>query len=319
MILSISYILLGFVLLVKGGDMLVDGAVAIARKAKLSSMVIGLTIVGFGTSAPELLVSLQAAMAQSPGIAIGNVVGSNIANIALILGVTSLIHICPASRQTLHIDTPMMILAAILLAAVGLSGTIGRIEGIIGVMMLACFIWWEICHGKTSGDDDAEQQDERPMSLLKALIFVAVSFAALSFGADRLIVGASSIARFLGDKMGMDAADLERIIGLTIVAVGTSLPELFASVMAARKGQTDMAIGNVIGSVTFNILSVIGMSAAICPIENAKEGFELHYLIMVALCLLLWVFLRTKRTLEHWEGAVLTCIYVGYIAYTLMQ
>ena len=254
--LDILYVLIGFVLLIKGGDFLVDGAVSIAKRAKISPMVIGLTIVGFGTSSPELLVSIQAALSGSSGIAIGNVVGSNIANIALILGTAAIVKECVVQKMT------------------------------------------------------TEEDEKEPMPIWKALIVVVLSFGALVYGSDKLVEGASNIAKSLGVT--------DRVIGLTIVAVGTSLPELFASVAAAKKGQTDMAIGNVVGSAIFNILSVVGISAAICPIENSNVGFLTDYICMVALSGLLWFFLSTKQTLERWEGITFVTIYAGYIAFTVI-
>lgn len=307
MIENILYILLGLVLLVKGGDWLVDGASAIAQRAKLSPMVIGLTVVGFGTSMPELLVSTQAALQGNSGIAIGNVVGSNIANIALILGLTALIRPCPTDRKTLRIDTPFMLLACVLLTAIGLTGIIGRVPGIIGVGMLIAFIAWQIRDSRKKAEAHTTEQPR--MNIWLAFLLVMVSLGCLSFGADKLIEGASGIASDFGVT--------DRIIGLTIVAVGTSLPELFASVTAAYKGQTDMAIGNVIGSVTFNILSVIGISACICPIHEANVGFVFDYLLMTVLGILLWVFLRTAHLLERWEGSILFAIYVAYIIRTI--
>lgn len=307
MIENILYIILGLVLLVKGGDWLVDGASAIAQKAKLSPMVIGLTVVGFGTSMPELLVSTQAALVGNSGIAIGNVVGSNIANIALILGLTALIRPCPTDSKTVRIDTPFMVLSCLLLTAIGYTGTIGRIPGLIGVLMLIAFISWQVMDSRKKSKDEAPAEPK--MRILYAIPLVLVSLGLLSFGADRLIAGASGIASDFGVS--------DRIIGLTIVAVGTSLPELFASVTAARKGETDMAIGNVIGSVTFNILSVVGIAASICPIHNANDGFIFDYLLMAFLGLLLWLFLRTRYLLERYEGVILFCIYVAYIARTI--
>lgn len=311
MLINIGLILLGFLLLVKGGDYLVDGAVAIAKRAHLSSMVIGLTIVGFGTSAPELLVSLQAALAGSPGISIGNVVGSNIANIALILGVTAIISACPASRQTLRIDMPFMTIASLLFVGVAMTGTISRLAGIIGFMMLICFVTWQIRQSRKQSQNDEHESNEPLMPLWKSIVMVLCSFAALVFGADWLIDGARGIALSMGVS--------ERVIGLTIIAVGTSLPELFASIMAARKGETDMAIGNVIGSITFNILSVIGLSAAICEINGTADMFLFDYILMIALGLMLWLFLRTKHLLERWEGVVLLLIYVAYIVRTVIM
>ena len=312
MLYDIIYILVGFLLLVKGGDYLVDSAVAIARRAKLSPMVIGLTVVGFGTSMPELLVSVQAALVDSPGIAIGNVVGSNIANIGLILGISALLCPLPASRSSLLIEMPFMVLACFLFVGIGMTGTIGRVPGIALFAMLVAFVSWQIRRSRKAekaAGASAESLDG-VMSLWKALPLLIVSFAALVWGADLLVDGASDIALQLGVS--------DRVIGLTIVAVGTSLPELFASVMAARKGQTDIAIGNIIGSVSFNVLSVIGLSAAICPIRNSSEGFAFDYLLMVAICLLLWFFMRTRHLLERWEGGVLLFIYVAYIVWTVV-
>ena len=308
MLVYILYIVLGFILLVKGGDFLVDGSVAIAKRAKLSNMVIGLTVIGFGTSAPELLVSAKAALVGSSGIAIGNVVGSNIANIALILGLTAIIFPIPASKSTLRRDAPFMLLATILLVAVGMYGTIGRLVGLVFVLMLVAFVTWQIVICRKNAQPEPEDATQ-PMALWKALLLVVVSIAALVYGADILIKGASGIASSLGTS--------ERIIGLTIVAVGTSLPELFATVMAARKHQTDMALGNIIGSVTFNILCVIGVSSVICPIAQANVGFVFDYFLMLGLAMLLLVFLYTKNTLERWEGFLLVLIYALFIARTI--
>ena len=306
--LDILYIIIGFVLLIKGGDFLVEGAVSIAKRANLSPMVIGLTIVGFGTSSPELLVSIQAALSGSSGIAIGNVVGSNIANIALILGIAAIVKACTAKKMTLKVDMPFMLLVTALFVTIAMSGTISRLAGILGFLLLCSFIIWEIKTNQT--EENNEDDNEPPMAVWKAIIVIILSFAALVYGSDKLVEGASDIARMLGVS--------DRVIGLTIVAVGTSLPELFSSVAAARKGQTDMAIGNVVGSAIFNLLCVVGISAAISPIYNTNDGFLTDYICMVALSGLLWFFLSTKKTLERWEGIILVTIYVGYIAYTLI-
>lgn len=320
MILNIFYILLGFFLLVKGGDYLIDGAVSIAKRAKLSSMVIGLTVIGFGTSAPELIVSAQASLAGSSGIAIGNVVGSNIANIALILGVTALIHPIPAQKSTIKIEMPFMVIAMMLFigAAIFGTGTIERWQGIAFMLIIISFVTWQIINSRKNAQSAEEVEEGVQMPIWKALLFVVGSIAVMIWGADRLIEGASGIAMDLGTQFGVDPKTLERIIGLTIVAIGTSLPELFASVIAARKGETDMAIGNIIGSVTFNILCVIGASSAICPIVNSAEGFVTDYCIMLFLGVILWLFLRTKHLLERWEGVVLLIIYVLFIAKTIV-
>ena len=314
MILDIFYILLGFLLLVKGGDYLVEGAVAIAQRAKLSKMVIGMTVVGFGTSMPELLVSAQSALVGNSGIAIGNVVGSNIANIALILGVSSMIVPIASSRVTLRVDHPFMMLSAVLFVAVAMTGSIERWAGALMVLMLVSFVWYQVVKSRKAEKRRAkidELETTPSMALWKALLVVAVSFAAMVFGSDKLVEGASDIAKQLGVS--------DRIIGLTIVAVGTSLPELFASVMASIKGESDMAIGNIIGSVTFNILSVIGISAIICPIQESNVGFAFDYLAMLVLGVMLWIFLRTHRKLVRWEGLILTLSYVAYLVKTIVM
>lgn len=308
MLTNILFILIGFVLLVKGGDYLVEGSVSIARKAKLSSMVIGMTVIGFGTSAPEMLVSVNAALADSPGIALGNVVGSNIANIALILGVTGLLFTCATDKHTLRVDLPFMIFACAALFAVGMTGEIGRIAGIVGMLSLVAFLVWQIRASRRMGDADVPQAENTPLhSLPVSAIMVVLSIAAMIFGANLLVEGAKNVASALGVT--------ERVIGLSVVAVGTSLPELFASVMSAKRGETDLAIGNIIGSVSFNVFFVVGVSAAISPIPESDQGFFLDYLLMVVLAVLLWFFLFTRRTLERWEGALLLAIYVAYIVH----
>lgn len=320
MILSVAFILIGFFLLLKGGDYLVEGAVSIARIAKLSPMVIGLTVVGFGTSAPELLVSTEAALAGSPGIAIGNVVGSNIANIGMILGVTGLICLIPAKRETLFYDMPYLLMSVVLLVFAGMAGTIERWMGICLLALLMVYVTWEVYHSRKHPDPEAEASlaEFRQHGIWMALLICVLSGAALAYGADLLIRGASDVAMRLGEALGVGHGEMERIIGLTIVAVGTSLPELFASVMAARRGQTDMALGNIIGSVTFNILCVVGVAAAVCPIHDSDKGFLFDYMTMLGISFLLYFFMCTRRSLARWEGAILLLCYVAYLVKTCM-
>ena len=380
MILDVLFILFGFALLVKGGDFLISGSVAIAQRAKLSPMVIGLTVIGFGTSLPELLVSTQAALVGSSGLAIGNVAGSNIANVALILGTTALIHPLPATRMMLRVDVPFMLLGMVIfIAAAFTNSVISRPQGIAMTLTLIVFIIWEIrnsrraakaaalaritaatangtaqfiTHGTkeitpsagtvadngaqatqqtdaeassqtaqsvsaTATSPDTTSEEAEPMAIWKALGLVAISLVAMVKGADLLIDGSTNIAMLLGDYFGVNPKEMERIIGLTIVAVGTSLPELFASVIAARKGQTDMAVGNIVGSVSFNILCVVGVASAITPIQDAWSPFIFDYFTMLCLGLMLLFFLRTKHLLERWEGAILLLAYILYIARTL--
>jgi cation:H+ antiporter len=321
-LIYIAYIIIGLLLLVKGGDYLIDGSVAIAKRAKLSSMVIGITVIGFGTSMPELLVSTQAALIGSPGLAIGNVVGSNIADIALILGVTAIICPLTADKMALVRDLPFMMLAVILLVIVGMSGTIYRWEGLFFVTLLFAYVAYQIRASrkkeKLKAEEETAEQEQPVMPLWKSSLTVILSIAALIAGANLLIKGASDIAMTLGTALGVEVASMERIIGLTIVAVGTSLPELTATVMAARKRQADLALGNIIGSVSFNILCVVGVASAVCPIYNADRGFFFDYMFMLGLAPLLWFFLYTERKLVRSEGWILTMLYVLYIARTLL-
>lgn len=379
MILDVLFILIGFALLVKG-DFLISGSVAIAQRAKLSPMVIGLTVIGFGTSLPELLVSSQAAWVGSSGLAIGNVAGSNIANVALILGTTALIRPLPATRMMLRVDVPFMLLGMVIfVAAAFTNGVISRPQGIAMTLTLIVFVIWEVRNSRraakaaalaritaatangtaqfiasgsttqsipaeyaanngnsakgdtptntslqaaqpsaaTAGSPQETTEEAAPMALWKALLLVAISLVAMVKGADLLIDGSTNIAMLLGDYFGVKPKEMERIIGLTIVAVGTSLPELFASVIAARKGQTDMAVGNIVGSVSFNILCVVGVASAITPIQDAWSPFIFDYFTMLCLGLMLLFFLRTKHLLERWEGAILLLVYILYIARTL--
>ena len=348
--MSYIFILLGILLLIKGGDYLIEGSVVIARRAKLSPMIIGLTVIGFGTSMPELCVSAQAAWTGSSGIALGNVAGSNIANIALILGVTALIHPIPGKPDILRRGMPVFVLALCIIIAVAINGTIERWMGMTMVGLLIIYLIVEIRRSRkieaakrktvstkvskdasspaeeisiestkdaSSSADVNETDSVKDMPLWKALSVVILSLAAMVWGSDMLVSGASDIAHTIGDSMGVDPVAMERIIGLTIVAVGTSLPELCASVIAARKGETDMAVGNIIGSGIFNILCVVGVASSISPIHNSWHPFALDYIVQLGLCLLLWLFLRTNHLLQRWEGAIFTTIYVSYILFVL--
>lgn len=318
MLTSLFLIIIGLAGLIFGGDWLVDGAVGIAQRAKLSPMVIGLTIVAFGTSAPELLVSIQAALGGNPGIALGNVIGSNIANIALILGVTALIRPVPVHRNTTRVDAPFLLLATIAITAIcQFTATITRTEGIIGLLLLFTFVAYQI-HSSTSqapASDAPHEPDaavSHPIPLWRALSILVVGIAALKYGAQFLVDGSVDIARSLGVT--------DRIIGLTIVAIGTSLPELFASVIAARKGSVDLAIGNAIGSNLFNILCVLAASCAIQPIDLALVGpVATDCFWMLGLTALIWFQLRTDYRLSRTEGAILLLIYATFLTLTILS
>lgn len=329
------FIISGLLLLIKGGDFLIDGSVAIAQRAKLSPMVIGLTVIGFGTSMPELCVSAQAAWMGSSSIAIGNVAGSNICNIALILGLTAVMHPIPASRDTIRRSMPFFAFTLVLIILFAFNGTIERWMGISMLAIITTQVTLEVKHSRKSGAGErSPKQQPQPchehqcqmqatgtataaMPMWKALLTVAISLAAMVWGSDMLVSGTTELAMALGSVLRIDASQMERIIALTVVSIGTSLPELCASVIAARKGETDMAVGNIIGSGIFNILCVVGASSAITPIHNAWTPFAADYFIQLSLCVLLWIFLHTKRMLQRWEGFVFLFIYAAYLAFLL--
>jgi cation:H+ antiporter len=291
----------GLVLLVLGGDWLVRGAVALAERFRVPPLVIGLTIVGFGTSAPELLVSLKAALSGRGGIAIGNVVGSNIANILLILGIAALIGPIVARMADLRRDLAWMLGSSALLVPLFWNGNLGRIEG--AVLVVGILTYLAICL-RSAGDEPAVEHDV--MAVWKALGLVLLGLAALVGGARLLVDSATEIARTYGVS--------EAVIGLTIVAVGTSLPELATTIAAAIKGQRDIALGNVIGSNIFNVLSILGITALIAPIpiEGRFLAIDVPFMLVVslALALMIWRFHGFGRIV----GALMLLIYAGYVA-----
>jgi len=280
----------GFVLLFFGGDWLVNGGVALARRFRISPLVIGMTIVAFGTSAPELLVSLISAIKGSAGIAVGNVVGSNIANIGLILGLTALI--CPIETDNSKVirHGSVMIAASLLLLVFAYHSGISRIEGLTLFICLILFTTISIRKGRTQKEDiQADDQDGKPMTVMAAIGLIVLACAMLAFGADILVDGATTLASAMGVS--------DKVIGLTIVALGTSLPELAASVAAAIKKQMDISIGNVIGSNIFNILCVLGVSTSIKPISLEFSDYMSDFIWMMgfSVFILLFTTMRKKK------------------------
>ena len=307
---AVIKLLAGFILLFFGGDWLVDGGVALARRFRISPLVIGMTIVAFGTSAPELLVSLISAIKGSAGIAIGNVVGSNIANIGLILGITSML--CPITTQNREVSTNglIMILASLLVLVFSLNNGIVRLEGLLlfaGIVLLTVF---SIKLGRTrkqSMSDDMDQPQVKHMSVAVALLLIALSCALLAFGADFMVDGATVVAKSLGVS--------DKVIGLTIVALGTSLPELAASIAAAIKKEMDISIGNIIGSNIFNLMCVLGISASIRPIPFDYMLYRADFIIMIAfsagLILLIQPW-KAQGRLGRTSGIIMFAAYAVY-------
>lgn len=308
-VIALIQIIAGFLLLFYGGDWLVDGGIAIARKFNMSPIVIGMTIVAFGTSAPELLVSVTSSIKGSEGIALGNVIGSNIANIGLILGITAAITPIIVSKKSVLKNGLIMLAASFLFIVLAMNGTISRIEGLAMTALLVLFVFYSI---RTSGEDNSEEQEAgKVIKLIPAILLVILSCAMLAFGADQLVRGASEMASMLGVS--------EQVIGLTVVAVGTSLPELAASVAAAFKKQMDISIGNVIGSNIFNILCVIGVSASVSPYSFNFMEYAVNMQIMAAFSIALLVVIMPWRDrtsdscrMGRLAGILFTACYLAY-------
>lgn len=308
-LLAIIQLLAGFVLLYFGGDWLVNGGVALARRFRISPLVIGMTIVAFGTSAPELLVSMTSSIKGSAGIAMGNVIGSNIANIGLILGLTAMLCPIPTQNRKVSANGLVMILASLLALVLSLNNGLSRIEGLILFAGIILFTVISIRMGRTK--QDATQPNSEPqgkeMSVLVALLLIALSCAMLAFGADFMVDGATSIAQALGVS--------DKVIGLTIVALGTSLPELAASVAAALKKEMDISIGNIIGSNIFNLMCVLGVSASIRPIPFDYMQYRMDFVIMMAFSAGLIILIqpwKAQGRLGRISGIIMFAAYTIY-------
>lgn len=312
------WLILGLITLIVAGEFLVRGAVGIAKRFHISTLVIGMTVISFGTSAPELLVCLDAAMSGHPEIAIGNVVGSNIANIALVLGLTVLILPIVVDRNSKRIDWPMMMLATILFTLFAWDGEIQRYEGIILFVLLVAFTYWLIRNSRrktkkelaAAAIESDEEEDEEIAKIkdkpILSVGYLLLGLVGLFFGAEWLVHGAIDIATYFGME--------ERIIAVTVVAFGTSVPELITSGMAALKGETDISIGNLIGSNVFNIMAVIGLTSIVHPIEvsDAIIASDLWWMIAIAVGLLPLMIIGKK--IGRFKGALLLGTYIAYIA-----
>ena len=306
MVIQLVLLAVGFVLLVKGADWFVDGAASIAAKLGIPQLVIGLTIVAMGTSAPEAAVSLTAAFHGNADITIGNVVGSNILNVLIILGLAALICPMKVAKLTVFVDIPVTFAISLLLLLLGLDGSISRLDaGILLVVFIGylSYLFFMTKKGLISGE--SEEEVAKIQSVPKALLFTAIGLALIIVGSSLAVDAASAIAKMLGLS--------ERFIGLTIVALGTSLPELFTSVAAAMKKNPDMAIGNIVGSNIFNILFIVGLSGMVIPVPFAS-AFRFDTLVVAATMLLLFLMSLPKRQLGRIDGFILL---MGYMAYFL--
>ena len=315
--LDIIFIIIGFVLLIKGADYLVDGASNIAKRFHIPEMIIGLTIVAVGTSMPELVVSVTSALEGHSDIAIGNVVGSNIANMFLILGICSIIRPLEFKKETRLIENPITLIVTILLFYLCNNGNmesahlITKGEGIVLLSLCVCFIIYNIIMAKKGEQFDLEEgqeisSSEASMTPLRAIIDVIIGIIGLKLGGDLVVNSCVAIATAFGIS--------EELISLTIVAISTSLPELITSITATRKGETDMAIGNILGSQIFNILLIIGTSAALCPI-NYAVSYNKYMLVLIlgTIMLSLYPFVGTKNKMTRGNGIPFVFIYTLYM------
>ncbi|MGK7395024.1 MAG: calcium/sodium antiporter [Candidatus Cyclobacteriaceae bacterium M3_2C_046] len=311
MLLNSLIFIISLVVLIAGGDFLVKGASSIAIKAHLSPLVVGLTIVAFGTSAPELFISINSALSGSPDIAIGNVVGSNICNLALVLGAAAFIYPINIKSESLKIDWPVAMGASVLLYLFILNFEIGRLEGVIFLMILLTYLVFIIRKSRkdTKKLKQLEQEIELPKEtskhLWKDLLFIFLGCLGLYFGSDWFVAS----AKFLAGNLNIS----ERVIGISIVAVGTSLPELITACVAAFRKETDLALGNLIGSNIFNIFSILGITSIIKSISVSAPIINFDILWMMSITFIILPMMLTQKTIERWEGAILLAIYVAYI------
>ena len=305
MIIQILLIILGFILLIKGADFLVDGASNIAKKFRIPEIVIGLTIVSIGTSMPELFVSITSALNGYSDMAIGNVVGSNIANLLLILGLTAIVKPVIFKKETVKYEIPICLGTTILLFALAnTSNTITRMESLILLATFICFIIYTIRLAKSK--KEKAKSEKIKTSILTDIIFMIIGILGLKFGGDLTVNNAVKIAETLGLS--------EKIISITILAVGTSLPELVTSISAARKGSSDLAIGNIIGSNIFNILLIIGVSSFIKPIiYNISYNRDLIILFLSVILLLIFSYTKPKNKMSKGNGFLYFICYVAYL------
>ena len=311
MLLNILFIVVGIALVLWGADRLTDGAVAVAEKMKMPQVVIGLTIVAMGTSMPEFCVSLISALKGTTDLAVGNIVGSNIFNALLIVGVSALVAPMTILETTVRKDIPFALVASALLLIMCLDGNISRLDAGVLFAIFLVFMYITLKGAKKQGAQEVaavETEGKRPIATWLSVVWILVGLLCLIGGSNLFVEGATAVATNLGVS--------EAVIGLTIVAGGTSLPELATSVVSARKGNSGIAIGNALGSNVFNILAILGITGMITPMTQ-KGITSIDLSMLVISIMLVWLFSFTKYKIERWEGAVLMAVFVGYI-YSLL-
>ncbi|GHC25573.1 sodium:calcium antiporter [Kushneria pakistanensis] len=322
-LMTLIYLAAGLVLLMGGAEVLVRGASKLAALFGIPSLVIGLTVVAFGTSAPETAVSVQSAFSGSGDLALGNVVGSNIANVLLILGLTALVAPLIVSRQLIRLDVPLLIAAGLLVWALGANGVLSRLDGALLFACIVAYTMFMVISSMRASKKEAQAAalenpesdpapSRGPMAWLWYLVMIVAGLALLVAGSHFLVEGATALARALG------LSDL--VIGLTVVAVGTSLPELATSILAAVRGERDIAVGNVVGSGLFNLLCVLGLSALVAPsgIPVAANALAFDFPVMIAVSLACLPIFFTGYLIERWEGLLFLVYYIAYTAYLVL-
>ncbi len=317
MLLNIIFLIVGLFILILGGDFLVRGASSVALRAHISPLVVGLTVVAFGTSAPELLISVKAALAGSPDMTMGNVVGSNICNLALVLGVTALIGVIKVQPDSIKIDWPVTMGSSLLLYFVikGDEPMINTYEGVIFIVLLIIYTVLIIRKSRKENKALRELEDEigipeSSSNVWKDVFYMVGGCAGLYYGSDWFVGGAKELALYLGVS--------ERVIGITVLALGTSLPELVTAIVASIKKETDLALGNLMGSNIFNILSILGITSIIQDIHVSEKIIEHDVTVMLAITLLILPLMLYKRSLGRLSGAILLGVYLVY-TYTVIS
>ncbi len=313
---AVVLLIIGFAFLVKGADAFVEGSSSIAKHFHVPSLIIGMTIVAMGTSLPETAVSVTASIAGSNALAVSNAVGSNIFNLMVVIGVCAVLTPVAVQKSSLKIDIPFSIVCALLLLVLGHDRMmLTRVNGLILIVLFAFFILYMIRsaqHSMNNEDSEfaAEAAEMKVMSVPKSLIFIVIGIAGITLGSDWVVDGAKTIASAFGIS--------ENLIGLTIVAFGTSLPELMTSIVAARKNEVDMALGNAVGSNIFNILMVLGIASALSPIAFIQENI-IDIIILVGFSFIVWLMAWTKHRLDKIEGLAMILLYAGYVVYICIR
>ncbi len=315
MLKSIVLLLVGFILLIKGADFFVEGSSSVAKSLRIPSMIVGLTIVAMGTSLPEFAVSVTASLAGNNALAVSNVIGSNIFNLMLVCGACALFAPLIVQKNTLKKEIPLSVVCVVLLLVLGLFGMeIGRTDGVILLILFIGFLVWMVKSALKAHAESANlEESDNEYKIYPAwvcVIYIVGGAVAIKFGGDFVVDGASAVA--------MKAGLSQNLVGLTIVAMGTSLPEFVTSVVAARKNEVDMAFGNVIGSNIFNILFILGVTATISPVAFIMENV-IDSVILLIVSILVWVFAWSRLHIEKKEGIVLLACYAGYLLYICMR